>query len=75
MNSFISLRKVVSRVPDSVLRQLPSLFDTSGSQLPLDPFFEPTNSTDWEGHQIVEPFATKDNTEKFKILQQRSSSS
>ncbi len=70
VNSFISLRNVVSQVPDSVLRRLPSLFDTSDSQLSLDPSFEPTNSPDWEEHQIVEPFATKENTEKFKILQQ-----
>lgn len=70
VNSFISLRKVVSQVPDSVLRQLPSLFDTPGVQLSLDPSFEPTNSPDCEEHQIVEPYATKDNTEKFKILQQ-----
>lgn len=70
VNSFISLRKVVSQVPDSVLRQLPSLFDTPGAQLSLDPSFEPTNSPDWEEHRIVEPYATKDNTEKFKILQQ-----
>lgn len=70
VNSFISLRKVVSQVPDSVLRQLPSLFHTPGAQLSLDPSFEPTNSPDWEEHRIVEPYATKDNTEKFKILQQ-----
>lgn len=70
VKSFISLRKVVSQVPDYVLRQLPSLFDAPGAQLPLDPSFEPTNSPDWEEHQIVEPYATKDNTEKFKILQQ-----
>lgn len=70
VNSFISLRKVVSQVPDNVLRQLPSLFDMPGAQLSLDPSFEPTNSPDWEEHQIVEPYATKDNTEKFKILQQ-----
>lgn len=70
VNSFISLRKVVSQVPDSVLRQLPSLFDAPGVQLSLDPSFEPTNSPDSEEHRIVEPYATKDNTEKFKILQQ-----
>ena len=70
VNSFISLRKVVSQVPDSVLRQLPSLFDAPGAQLSLDPSFEPTNSPDWEEHRIVEPYATRDNMEKFKILQQ-----
>lgn len=70
VNSFISLRKVVSQVADSVLRQLPSLFDAPGAQLSLDPSFEPTNSPDWEEHQIVKPYATKVNTAKFKILQQ-----
>lgn len=70
VNSFVSLRKVVSQVPDSVLRQLPFLFNAPGAQLSLDPSFEPTNSPDWEEHQIIEPYATKDNTEKFKILQQ-----
>lgn len=70
VNSFISLRKVVPQVPDSVLRQLPHLFNAPGARLPLDPSFEPTNSPDWEEHRIVEPYATKDNTEKFKILQQ-----
>lgn len=70
VNSFVSLRKVVPQVPDSVLRQLPYLFNVPGVQLPLDPSFEPTNSPDWGEHQIVEPYATKANTEKFKILQQ-----
>ena len=53
-----------------MLRQLPSLFEAPSAQLPLDPSFEPTNSPDWEEHQIVKPYASKDNTVKFKILQQ-----
>ena len=70
VNSFISLRKDVPQVPDSVLGQLPFLFDAPGAKLPLDPSFEPTNIPDWEEHRIVEPYTTEDNLGTFKILQQ-----
>ncbi len=41
VQSFITLRKVPSKIPDEVLRHLPEYFKTKSSVFKLDPSFEP----------------------------------
>lgn len=41
VQSFITLRKVASKIPDEVLRHLPIYFETRSSVFKLDPSFEP----------------------------------
>jgi len=58
MRSFVSLRSVPPPVSLAELRQIATLFPCSGYDFKLDPSFEPES-----------PNPTKENTEKFAILQ------
>ena len=51
-----------------VIRELTNLFADPAGELALDPSFEDTNDPTVE-HNYVEPYANKDNVNKFKTLQ------
>lgn len=68
VTEFAPLRKVEPRVPLSIIRELPNLFSNSNKDLPLDPSFEDTNDPSVT-HDYLEPYATPENTKRFKQLQ------
>lgn len=68
ISRFTSLRTVVPQVPIEVLRKLIEYFPTATQQFNLDPSFEITNDTNIE-HNVVEPYAKKENVSVFKDLQ------
>lgn len=65
---FTSLREVTPQVDIKVIRRLCDYFSTENEQFSLDPSFEPTNSKDVT-HEVVEPYAIEENTQKFSDLQ------
>lgn len=65
---FTSIRNVQPQVSIEVIRKICMYFTTQDGQMALDPSFEPTNSKD-DNHQLIEPYATRINTEKFADLQ------
>ncbi len=65
---FTSLREVNPQVDIKVIRKLCEYFATENDQFNLDPSYEPTNACNVE-HKVVEPYAIKENTEKFADLQ------
>lgn len=65
---FTSLRDVVPQVDISVIRNICTYFDNENSSLPLDPSFEPTNTPE-DNHELLEPYADKENTKIFAELQ------
>lgn len=69
VNSFVSLRQVTPSLPIDSLRRITELFNSEDEHFLLNPSFEPTNSPDVD-HNVVQPFAIKENTERFAILQQ-----
>lgn len=69
VNSFVSLRRVAPAVPLNSLRKITSLFSSEDEHFKLDPSFEPTNSPEVD-HEVIEPYAVKENTEKLAMLQQ-----
>ena len=65
---FTSLRNVVPQVDISVIRNICTYFKEENSILPLDPSFEPTNTLE-DNHELLEPYATKQNVKIFSELQ------
>lgn len=65
---FTSLRDVVPQVDISVIRNICTYFDKEDSSLQLDPSFEPTNTPE-DNHELLEPYADKENTKIFAELQ------
>lgn len=68
VTAFAPLKTVRPSVSMDVIRNLTTLFLDPNRELSLDPSFEPTNSPDVE-HVCIEPYAVKDNVEKFELLQ------
>lgn len=66
---FVSLRKVKPRISPESLRRLTEFFVSEDDQMPLDPSYEPTNTPE-DVHEIIEPYATKEHTKDFSILQE-----
>ena len=65
---FTSLRDVIPQVEISIIRKLCTYFENENSVLSLDPSFEPTNTPD-DNHELLEPYANKENTAIFAELQ------
>lgn len=65
---FTSLRDVVPQVDMEIIRRICKYFETEEMNYQLDPSYEPTNSPE-DNHQIIEPYARKENTEIFADLQ------
>ncbi len=65
---FTSLRDVVPQVDMEIIRRICKYFETEETNYQLDPSYEPTNSPE-DNHQIIEPYARKENTEIFADLQ------
>ena len=65
---FTSLRDVVPQVDMGIIRRICKYFETEETNYQLDPSYEPTNSPE-DNHQIIEPYAQKENTEIFADLQ------
>lgn len=65
---FTSLRTVTPQVPLSTLRKIIEYFPQPQEEYSLDPSYEDTNSTTVE-HNVIEPYANKDNVAVFKNLQ------
>ncbi len=65
---FTSLREVQPQVDKKIIRKICDYFENKDDQLELDPSFEPTNTKDIE-HKVIEPYASKENTEIFADLQ------
>lgn len=65
---FTSLRDVVPQVDIGIIRRICKYFETEETNYQLDPSYEPTNSPE-DNHQIIEPYAQKENTEIFADLQ------
>lgn len=65
---FTSLREVEPQVDIKIIRKLCEYFETEDAKILLDPSFEPTNAKNVE-HEIIEPYATEENTKIFSNLQ------
>jgi len=65
---FTSLRTINPQVPLSTLRKIIEYFPQPQEEYSLDPSYEDTNFTTIE-HDVIEPYATKDNVAVFKNLQ------
>ena len=65
---FTSLRRVVPQVDLSIIRKICTYFRNEDAEYPLDPSYEPTN-TSASIHKIVEPYARTINTSVFSDLQ------
>ncbi len=68
VSAFAPLKTVKPQVSMEIIRQLTTLFASPDEEFALDPSFEDTNDPTIE-HKWVEPYATKENVTKFKILQ------
>src|SRR3989339_2172431 len=68
VTGFNSLRNVTPQVPMEILRKIIEYFPSPQDQFSLDPSFEDTNDPKVE-HKVIEPYAKKENVEKFKHLQ------
>ncbi len=68
ISRFTSLRTVTPQVPFETLRKIIDYFPTPEQQFALDPSFEDTNSIYIE-HNVIEPYAKKENVQIFKHLQ------
>lgn len=68
VTEFAPLKRVEPQVSMGVIRELTNLFADPAGELALDPSFEDTNDPTVE-HNYVEPYANKDNVNKFKTLQ------
>ena len=68
VTEFAALKKMEPQVPLTIIRDLTSLFSTPQEVLALNPSFEDTNDPTVE-HEYKEPYAIKENVEKFKKLQ------
>lgn len=71
-HSFVKVKSVVPSIELSVLRNIVNYFPDSTSEFKLDPSFEFTNSADYQ-HEIIEPYANKDNVRIMKELQKMES--
>ena len=68
ISQFLPIRMIQAKVPKNQLRRLKDFFVNPTDIFKLDPSYEFTNSPDYK-HDIIEPYAVKDNCETFKILQ------
>ena len=68
VTEFAPIKTVTPDVPLSEILRITDLFDTDDTAIHLDPSFEFTNDPN-EEHKVVEPYAKKENVEKFKTLQ------
>lgn len=68
VTEFAPLKKVNPQVSLDVIRELPNLFVKPDVDLPLNPSFEETNDPT-VAHKYIQPYATKENIKKFKMLQ------
>jgi uncharacterized caspase-like protein len=68
VTEFVELRCITPQVPLSILRELTKYFPSPSDRFELDPSFEDTNSNEVQ-HQVVEPYANKENVIVFKNLQ------
>lgn len=67
VQTFVTLRKVESKVPDEILRKLPIYFKNSTDNFKLDPSFEPDRANIPE--ELRQIPVNEDNTRIFKELQ------
>ena len=67
VQSFITLRRVASKIPDEVLRRLPHYFEDKSSVFQLNPSFEPDRKNVPE--EFRELPVNEDNVRTFKELQ------
>lgn len=65
---FSPLRTIIPQVDINILHRIADYFPDSSGELALNPSFEPTNTPD-DKHEIVEPYATENNTKIFLDLQ------
>lgn len=68
VTEFVELRSIIPQVQLNILRKITEYFHSPEDSLQLDPSFEDTNSNDVL-HEVVEPFANKENVLIFKNLQ------
>jgi uncharacterized caspase-like protein len=68
VTEFVELRSIIPQVSLSTLRKLIEYFHSPSYSLQLDPSFEDTNSNEI-AHDVIEPFADKENVLIFKNLQ------
>ncbi|UBZ08958.1 caspase family protein [Leeuwenhoekiella palythoae] len=69
ISRFTSLRKTTPQIPISTLRDIINIFPTPSDEFVLDPSFEFTNDKNIE-HEYKEPYASEQNVQTFKKLQQ-----
>lgn len=65
---FTSIRTINPQVPLNTLRKIIEYFPEPQQEFALDPSYEYTNSKTVE-HDVIEPYANKENVEIFKTLQ------
>jgi hypothetical protein len=69
VTTFSPLRKVKAPIDTQILRNLAIYFQTAESPFALDPSYEYTNKQSVP-HEVIEPYATDENTHIMKELQQ-----
>jgi uncharacterized caspase-like protein len=69
VTTFSPLRKVKAPIDTQILRNLATYFQTAESPFALDPSYEYTNKQSVP-HEVIEPYATVENTHIMKELQQ-----
>jgi len=68
VTEFVELRSISPQVSLSTLRELTKYFHAPSDDFKLDPSFEDTNSNEVQ-HEVIEPYANKENVLIFKNLQ------
>ena len=68
VTEFAPIKTVTPNVPLTEILKLTDLFASDNTAIQLDPSYEFTNDPNQE-HQVVEPYAKKENVAKFKTLQ------
>jgi hypothetical protein len=70
IKEFSPIKKVTPLVNLDYIRQITKLFSKPDMEFQLDPSFEFTNVlAEKHKHEVIEPYANKDNVQKFKVLQ------
>ncbi|MFY8226238.1 caspase family protein [Clostridium perfringens] len=68
ISKFVSIRDIEPRVSKKTLRKLGKYFKCESDEFELNPSFEFTNSIEYK-HEVVQPYAKKENVSIFKELQ------
>ena len=73
VTEFVPIRQVKASVPLNIIRMLPKLFPNETTLHSLNPSYEFTNSPNEKQMEVIQPYATQENVDRFKALQKLAS--